>query len=167
MCYVFTPLLRNACRYSLRLLLHHVPGAKSYADVRTVDGIVYGTFEEAALKHGLLEDDREWDECLREAASTQMPIQLRQLFATLLTFNNPVDPGALWEAHKVDLTEDILREARQVRTAPNNSIYQMNEDIECVNIGFTQCRNHQILLPYESAWFFILIPVLISGSGLC
>jgi hypothetical protein len=52
--------LRDTARYFLRLLLHHVPGAKSYADIRTVDGVVYDTYQQAARARGLLETDEEF-----------------------------------------------------------------------------------------------------------
>ncbi|XP_077977577.1 uncharacterized protein LOC144433142 [Glandiceps talaboti] len=55
-------------RFYLRLLLHHVPGCKSFEDIRTLpDGTVCLTFQEAALKRGLLQDDQERIECLAEA----------------------------------------------------------------------------------------------------
>ena len=48
-------------RYCLRLLLHHQPGATSYADLKTVNGAAHATFQAAAVALGLLEDDAEMD----------------------------------------------------------------------------------------------------------
>ncbi|UYV75884.1 hypothetical protein LAZ67_13001669 [Cordylochernes scorpioides] len=77
------------------------------ADLRTVDDIVCSTFKEAAQRRGLLADDSEWDACLAEAALFQMPCQLRQLFATILIYNNPTDPVSLWTKYKGYLSEDF------------------------------------------------------------
>ncbi|UYV81362.1 hypothetical protein LAZ67_20000935 [Cordylochernes scorpioides] len=79
----------------------------SFEDLRTVDDIVCSTFKEAAQRRGLLADDSEWDACLAEAALFQMPCQLRQLFATILIYNNPTDPVSLWTKYKGYLSEDF------------------------------------------------------------
>ncbi|UYV70096.1 hypothetical protein LAZ67_7001779, partial [Cordylochernes scorpioides] len=64
---------------------------------------------QAAQRRGLLADDSEWDACLAEAALFQMPCQLRQLFATILIYNNPTDPVSLWTKYKGYLSEDFSR----------------------------------------------------------
>lgn len=51
---------RDATRYYLRLLLHHVPGATSYEDLRAVDGVMYETYQRTAQARGLLEMDEEF-----------------------------------------------------------------------------------------------------------
>jgi hypothetical protein len=75
---------------------------------------VHPTFKASCLARGLLQDDVEWDECLSEAASMQLPRSLRQRFANLLIYNNVTNPGRLWDKHKGILTEDFLHQARQV-----------------------------------------------------
>ena len=83
-------------RYYMRMLLNHVTGCTSYVDIRTLaDGKVCSSYKEAARRRGLLEDDRELDECLMDAAASAMPRQMRQLFSTILLFNVPTDPLAL------------------------------------------------------------------------
>ena len=96
-------------------------GATSYVALRTVQGAdgqerTFPTFKDTATELGLLEDDKEWDICMREAASMQRPNKLRQLFATLLLFSYPTQPCAFWDAHLEALTEDYLHTARGVRT---------------------------------------------------
>ena len=76
-----------------------------------------GTFKEAARRRGLLEDDQESDDRLTAAAMSEVPAQLRQLFVTIFMFNEPSDPLALWNKHKVPLSEDYLFKARVL--APN------------------------------------------------
>ncbi|XP_065664483.1 uncharacterized protein LOC136086136 [Hydra vulgaris] len=52
-------------------------GATSWADLRTVNGIVLETFREACVLKGLLQDDTEWQNTLFEAVLTRMPKQIR------------------------------------------------------------------------------------------
>ncbi|XP_021721338.1 uncharacterized protein LOC110688886 [Chenopodium quinoa] len=93
-------------RYFLRLLLTHVRGPTSFEDLRTVNGFLCATFQEAAVKLGLLSEDDDVEKCMDEAATAQMPRALRRLFATLLIFGNPRDPLALWHKYYTALCED-------------------------------------------------------------
>jgi ATP-dependent DNA helicase PIF1 len=94
-------------RYYLRLLLLHVKGAKSYEDLKFHE-IQHATFKEAALSRGLLKDDVHFQLSMSEASFEKMPYQLRQMFATILIFNNPSNPRDLYEMFKFDLCEDFL-----------------------------------------------------------
>ena len=54
--------------YSLRLLLHHVPGAAvSFESLRTVAGNVCPTFQAACIELGLMENEAELDKVMEEA----------------------------------------------------------------------------------------------------
>jgi hypothetical protein len=55
-------------RYYLRMLLNVVKGCTSFEDIRTVNGIEYPTFKEACRALGFLDDDKEWIDCINEAA---------------------------------------------------------------------------------------------------
>ena len=45
-------------RHYLRILLHHIPGATSFVDLKTTpDGVIHKTFKETAITLGLLESD--------------------------------------------------------------------------------------------------------------
>jgi hypothetical protein len=63
--YSVSPLDRE--RFYLRLLLVHRRGCVSFADVKTVDGVLHPSYEAAATALGLLEDDTAWSRCLAEA----------------------------------------------------------------------------------------------------
>jgi len=95
--------------YYLRLLLLHVKGPKSFQDLRTVDGSVHGTFKEACIAMQLLADDSQWENCILDAVTYQMPSQLRDLFAMVCVFGEPTSPLQLWETFKADLIEDYIR----------------------------------------------------------
>ncbi|XP_056685909.1 uncharacterized protein [Spinacia oleracea] len=94
-------------RSFLRLLLVHVPSPKSFEDLLTVDGYRCATFQEASLKHRLLEEDEAVDLFLAEACEVQMSSALRRLFATVLIFCQPSDPNALWLKYSVAMSEDF------------------------------------------------------------
>ena len=82
-------------RYYLQILLTHVKGAISFNDLKSVNGHPCGTFKEACICLGLLQDDSEWNACLHEASQLQTGQQLQHLFATILLFCNPTIPEHL------------------------------------------------------------------------
>ena len=110
---IYTVHPNNQEAFHLRLLLHTVRGPTSFASLRTYDGEVCSSYREACLKHGLLEDDRHWLNTMAEAACTQMPCQLRQLFAILLQACELSDPLEIWMQNRDSLAEDFLNAARQ------------------------------------------------------
>ena len=111
-------------RFYLRTLLTVKAGATSYADLRTVHGIVHNTFKEACSALGLLEDDHEWIICLREAGEMQTGYTLRMLFATILFHCNPTSPAVLWNQFKHQICDDLLH---QLRTVYPNRDYTQDE----------------------------------------
>ena len=111
-------------RYYLRMLLTHVRGASSFDDLKTVEGHVCGSFKEACIRLGLLQDDTEWDACLSEASCMRMGQQLRLLFATILIFCQPAAPEVLWNNHKTALCEDILYQNRDLYSDVNDAVEQ-------------------------------------------
>ena len=106
-------------KYYLRMLLNIIRGSCSYEEIRTVNGVLYATFKEACYALGLLEDDKEWDDCLKEASSWGTRTQLRQLFSTILMHCEVIDPCRLWELNWKLLSEDILYKQRRILNFPN------------------------------------------------
>jgi hypothetical protein len=100
-------------RFCLRALLLHVKGPTSFESLRTVQGELCETFRDAALALHLLEDDREWELCLKEAATFKFPRELRHLFAIILVNCAPSQPRRLWDTYATHMIEDILYKARQ------------------------------------------------------
>ena len=96
-------------RFALCLLLLRRKGVTSFEDLRTVDGQMHPTFKDAARAMGLLEDDTEHRRYLQEAAVMNMPSQMRQLFATLMVFQTPVDIRTLFEEFTEAMCEDYIR----------------------------------------------------------
>ena len=75
--------------YFLRILLDHYP-ARSYADLKTVDEVLYGSFAHAAVALGLAETDSEGQQCIEEAIKNlRSPGELRSLFVLLINEGSP------------------------------------------------------------------------------
>ncbi|XP_021715368.1 uncharacterized protein LOC110683330 [Chenopodium quinoa] len=68
-------------RFFLRLLLVNVRSPKSFTNLRTFNGLLCATFQEAAIKRGLCEEDNVVHACLAEATEIHLPGALRRLFA--------------------------------------------------------------------------------------
>ncbi|KAH0686063.1 hypothetical protein KY285_016607 [Solanum tuberosum] len=71
-------------RFYMRMLLNFVKGSTSFESIRTINGVRYDTYKEAFYALGLLEDDKEWNDCLAEAACWASGNKLRNLFVTIL-----------------------------------------------------------------------------------
>jgi hypothetical protein len=96
-CMFFIPPTAGEWFY-LQTLLTVVKGAKSFDDLcRYNSDEPYPTFHAACIARGLLEDDGEWSQCLKEASLMQTGTQLRHLFMTILLFYTPSQPDQLWE----------------------------------------------------------------------
>ena len=96
-------------RFYLQLLLTVIPGATSFAHLRTVNNVPHNTFKEACFALGLLQDDHEWIQCLGEAGQMQTGYTLRMLFATIIFHCNPTSPGVLWDQFKHHICDDLLQ----------------------------------------------------------
>ncbi|XP_051206116.1 uncharacterized protein [Lolium perenne] len=96
-------------RYFLWVLLNHVPGSRSFEDLKTVNGVLCDNFREAAERRGLIEADNTLDQCLTESEQFAMPATLRTLFATILVFCEPGDVRGLWDRHLEAMSDDYRR----------------------------------------------------------
>jgi hypothetical protein len=94
---IYTVHPRSGDRYYLRILLSKRPGLGSFTEARTVNGIEYVTYKGACEALGYLANDDEWKDCLMIAADDILPKALRDLFVSILIFNEPADALALWE----------------------------------------------------------------------
>ncbi|XP_061345352.1 uncharacterized protein LOC133291163 [Gastrolobium bilobum] len=72
----------------LRTLLTFQRGYTSYEDLRTINGVLFPTFKDAFYYLGLLDDDNEYIDAIKEANSWGSAAYLRSLFALLLFANS-------------------------------------------------------------------------------
>ena len=94
--------------FHLRLLLNTKRGPTSFEDLRTIDGVTYTTFHEAAFAMGLVEDDREWEIVMEESSVVASSSQMRSLFVIILTHGMPMNPSFLWDKYKNSMSEDFM-----------------------------------------------------------
>ncbi|RCN45057.1 hypothetical protein ANCCAN_08922 [Ancylostoma caninum] len=99
---------RDPERFSLRLLLLHRKNAHSFEHLRTVNGVVYNTFGDAARALDLLYDDAHYALCLEEAATFQVATELRALFSYMLAFCDIRDPQTLFDRFKASMAENFV-----------------------------------------------------------
>ncbi|XP_021971962.1 uncharacterized protein LOC110867133 [Helianthus annuus] len=94
--------------YFLRILLNKVREPRSFEEIRTVNGQLFPTFRDACYAMGLLDDDNEYVEAIKEASFEGHAGYLRALFATLLLSNTLSRPEFVWENTWKYLADDIL-----------------------------------------------------------
>ncbi|XP_044741959.1 uncharacterized protein LOC123302929 [Chrysoperla carnea] len=95
------------------MLLHIVKGPTSFAHLRTVQGVVYNTYQAACKAMGLLEDDSHWENTLSEAAVCSSATSLRYLFAVIVVFCQVTDSVNLWNKFQENMASDILIRRRR------------------------------------------------------
>lgn len=97
-------------RFFLNIILRNKPGAESFADLRTVDEVIYPSYRRAASKMGLLDDDQIWVKTLEDSVLVNTNARkLRQLFSHMLIHCEINDPLALWNQFKDKLGDDFKR----------------------------------------------------------
>lgn len=62
------------------MLLHIIKGPTSFEHLRTVQGVVYNTYQAACKAMGLLEDDSHWENTLSEAAVCSSAMYIIKIF---------------------------------------------------------------------------------------
>ena len=77
-------------RYFIRLLLLHVK-ATSFESLRNINCVIHPTFYEAAVAKHLVNEDEEWDRCLKEAIQVQFPTALCELFSFICIYHNSIN----------------------------------------------------------------------------
>lgn len=112
--------------YYMRILLTIQKGCTSYTSIRTVNGKVHNTFQEASYALGLLDDDREFIDAITEASEIASRNQLRRLFVTLLVMNTMSKPFSVWNSTWRLLSDGILYERRKVLNLPGNNYLNIN-----------------------------------------
>ncbi|KAJ0680868.1 hypothetical protein HanPI659440_Chr16g0629231 [Helianthus annuus] len=94
--------------YYLGILLNKVKGPTSFDDIKTVNGRVYDNFRDACYALGLLDDDSEYIEAIKEANISGSTAYIRNLFATMLLSSTLSRPEVVWESTWKYMTDDYL-----------------------------------------------------------
>lgn len=101
---------RSGNLHYLRLLLNVQVGCMSYQDIKTVGGRIYDTFREACGALGMLEDDQEFIDGIKEESTLGSGFHSRKLFATLLLTSSLSDPLYVWQQTWEILSDGIMYE---------------------------------------------------------
>ncbi|GBM09184.1 hypothetical protein AVEN_169133-1 [Araneus ventricosus] len=132
--------VQDSERFYLRMLLLRKTGVTSFNDLKTIDGTLCETFQEACKVLGLLDGDQHWHDTLLEAARMQMPSCLRILFAIICGFGEVENIPDLWTQHNnpslkilciVDLQCDLFRlsyDAVEEQSKANANIEKLNSE---------------------------------------
>lgn len=100
--------LKDTERYALRVLLLNVPGPLSFEDIRTIDGVFFESYIEAALARGLMSRDNPYLLVFKDASELCSPEAFRDLFVNLL-INKFISNGLeLMEQYADVLSGDFL-----------------------------------------------------------
>ncbi len=115
--------------FYLRTLLQHFP-FRSFIDARTVNGITFTSFQEAATKRGLFLDHDEASLAMLEATTAlHTPHQLRYLFVDLLVNDCTTTPFLLWQDFTNHLSKDfVLQHHNDIQLA----IYFTLRNLQCL-----------------------------------
>ena len=100
-------------------------GATSFEFMKTVNGIVYPTFREAAIQLGLITPESIWEKSLIEAIQVETDIRkIRLLFATICIHCQPINPSAseLWEIFRDDLISDYIKRGDSTEVAISKAL---------------------------------------------
>ncbi|CAH1428835.1 unnamed protein product [Lactuca virosa] len=130
--------------YFLRILLNKVKGATSFDEIRKVNGETYSSFRDACYALGLLDDDKEYIDAIKEASHSGSGFYLRFLFATFMMCNSMSKPEIVWEDTWEYLADGVLYNQRQRFKSPDLSL---SED-EVKNLTLFEIE--QILLQNNS-----------------
>lgn len=110
-------------KYYLRLLLAYAQGTTSYESILTVNDKVHLTFKEACYARGLLNDDQEYIDGIKEASFWGSAYYLRRLLAVLLMSNQLAKPEYVWTNTWEYLADDILHRQRRSLNFPGIHVY--------------------------------------------
>ncbi|XP_071712618.1 uncharacterized protein [Rutidosis leptorrhynchoides] len=112
--------------FYLRILLNKVKGPTSYEDIRTVNKKVCATFKDACYEMGLLDDDQEYIDGIKEASTWSSGHQVRLLFAQLLLSNSLSRSEIVYQNTIQFLSADLLQQERMIA---RNSGEEVDKDM--------------------------------------
>jgi len=152
---IYTVHPKDVERFSLRLLLNHIPGATSFNFLRIYNNITYSSFHEVAIARGLMADSNEALTVLEEAYNLINSAQKFREFFTHYLINTPnIQVAVLWSHFKDKLSEDFIYHIRQIDAnfQPNENVYLLavNEIKKILEAeGYNLSRFNQLPQPNQ------------------
>ncbi|GFY37475.1 ATP-dependent DNA helicase [Trichonephila inaurata madagascariensis] len=90
------------------MLLNVVKEPTSFESLKSVNGILYPTYQAACLALCSLEGDNHWCNTLTDGSISSSESKLRELFAIILVFCNVSNSSELWDKLKDHFMEDYV-----------------------------------------------------------
>ncbi|GBP05743.1 ATP-dependent DNA helicase PIF1 [Eumeta japonica] len=169
---VYTIHPNNSECFYLRMLLHIVKGPTTFARLRTVQGVVYNTYQAACKTMGLLEDDSHWENTLSEAAVCSSATSLRYLFAVIVAFCQVADSVNLWNKFQENMASDILNRRRRELNSDDiqydqhifdEALFELNKVLQLLSGGTGKTFLINLLLKKVRSTGKIALAVASSG----
>ncbi|XP_023733108.1 uncharacterized protein LOC111880927 [Lactuca sativa] len=111
--------------FPIKFFINKVKCPKSFEEIRIVNGEEFPTFRDACYALGLLDDDKEYVDAIKEASHSGTGFYLCFLFATMLMSNHFFRPEFVWENTWQHLSNDILYYQQRRLKSPG---FSLNED---------------------------------------
>ncbi|CAN1242017.1 ATP-dependent DNA helicase PIF1 [Linum perenne] len=89
-----------------------------FYQLRTVNGHLYQTYQQACQALGLLSNDTEWNDVMMEVSHWGMPSFIRSTFVSLLMFCNVSSPQTLFEQWWPSMADDFKRRLQRLTDNP-------------------------------------------------
>ncbi|XP_022014140.1 uncharacterized protein LOC110913626 [Helianthus annuus] len=131
--------------YYLRILLNHIKGPTCFEDIKTVDGQVFQTFKDACFARGLLDDDKEYVNVVKEASTWSTGDFLRTFFVI----------------NEFLLCEDILYQQRKITGIADLDLQQ--EELE--NICLSEIEKLLLTNGSTEKIYKIVMEAIEKGDG--
>ena len=113
--------------FYVRCLLARRP-ARNFAALRNVDGVVFKSFHEAAIRFGLFTNENEGHYVLIEAVqSYYTPFALRFLFSRVILEGYPARP--LWDEFKMQFAQDFIITMRSQERGLDEALKAISENV--------------------------------------
>ena len=93
--------------YCLRLLLINRRGSTSFEDLRTVDNVLFPSYQSACIELGIFHDDSEIEKSLIEAGNFTFGDSYIEFFTSILEFCKPNNSLCLWNKFKDQIALEI------------------------------------------------------------
>jgi hypothetical protein len=104
--------------YYLRVLLTKQRGCTSFESIKTVNGKICKTFQEACNELLLLKDDQEFKDALAETYETASGPQMRSMFVRMLNMRTMSNDFDVWNCTWKLLYDGILYNRRRALNLP-------------------------------------------------
>ncbi|KAF1881881.1 hypothetical protein Lal_00038523 [Lupinus albus] len=145
------PTVSESMFTSWMLMLTVVKGSTCYEYIRTVSDIQYSTFRDACFAMGLLQDDMEYIEALKEAYAWGSGFYLRKLFVTMLLSTYMNKPDHVWEESWKWLCDVILYNQRNIANNQGGRTTHSKFKIHVPSLENSICNIHQEIREF-SEW---------------